>query len=275
VVRPADAFKQRRVCSQTAGRLGGASAPRHIRRGPPRPTRRPRMANVSGACRAQEPVTRPPSGRGAEDGSFGLRLLAGVFVVECFCGCDGRRRDSRTCALWDRVFARPGQTDPGWPKKVSRRVQEPVALPPSGRGAEGERFGLGLLAGVFVVECFCGCDGRRRDSRTCALWDRVFARPGQTDAGWPKKVSRRAQESVTCPPSGRGAEGDGFGLRLLAGVFVVEGFAGCDGRRRNPRTCALWDRVFARPGQTDAGWPEKVSRRAQEPVTHLSSGRGA
>ena len=52
VARPADASKQRRVCSQTAGRLGGASAPRHTRRGPPRPTRRPGMANVSGACRA-------------------------------------------------------------------------------------------------------------------------------------------------------------------------------------------------------------------------------
>jgi len=205
VARPADASKQRRVCSQPAGRLGGASAPRHIRRGPPRPTRRPRMANVSGACRAQEPVTRLPSRR----------------------------------------------------------------------GAEGDGFGLRLLAGVFVTEGFAGCDGRRGDSWTGALWDRVFARPGQTDAGWPKKVSRRVQESVTRLPSGRGAEGDGFGLRLLAGVFVTEGFAGCDGRRGDPRTCALWDRVFARPGQTDAGWPEKVSRRAQEPVTHLSSGRGA
>ena len=135
VARPADASKQRRVCSQTAGRLGGASAPRHIRRGPPRPTRRPGMANVSGACRAQESVTRLPSGRGAEGDGFGLRLLAGVFVTEGFAGCDGRRRDPWTCALWDRVFGRPGQTDAGWPKKVSRRVQELVTRLPSGRGA--------------------------------------------------------------------------------------------------------------------------------------------
>nr|MBP7164934.1 hypothetical protein [Bacillota bacterium] len=159
-----------------------------------------------------------------------------------------RRQNPRTCALWDRVFARPGQTGAGWPKKVSRRVQEPVTRLPSGREPEGDGFGLGLLAGVFVVEGFAGCDGRRRDPRTCPLWDRVFACPGQTDAGWPEKVSRRVQEQVTRPRSGRGAEGDGFGLRLLAGVFVVECFCGCDGRRRDPRTCPLWDRVFARPG---------------------------
>ena len=147
---------------------------------------------------------------------------------------------------------------------MSRRVQEPVTRLPSGREPEGDGFGLGLLAGVFVVDGFAACDGRRQDLRTCALWDRVFARPGQTDAGWLEKVSRRAQEPVTRVPSGREPEADRFGLRLLAGVFVTEGFAGCDGRRGDSWTGALWDRVFARPGQTDAGWPKKVSRRVQE-----------
>ena len=54
--------------------------------------------------------------------------------------------------------------------------------------------------------------------RACALWDRVFARPAQTDAGWPKKVSRRVQEAITDDPARAEAMNHCWGPCALAGV---------------------------------------------------------
>ena len=90
--------------------------------------------------RVQDPVTDLTASREAEAGSVGPRALAGMFATACFAGPAGRRGASRTCTLWDRVFARPGQTDAGWPKKVSRRVQDPAADLPTGRQADGMRW---------------------------------------------------------------------------------------------------------------------------------------
>ena len=115
----------------------------------------------------------------------------------------------------------------------------------------------------------------RRDPRTCALWARVSEGPGQTDTGWPKKVSRRVQDAPADLGAGRRAEGDRFGPRLLAAVFAATRLTA---RRvgRGPRlTCALWARVSKGPGQTDTGWPKKVSRRVQDAPAHLGAGGGA
>jgi len=67
---------------------------------------------------------------------------------------------------------------------------------------------------------------RRRLPRTCTRWARVFGGPVQTDSGWPKKVSRRVQEASAILRAGGGAQGDCFGLSLLAGVLAAAGFAG-------------------------------------------------
>ena len=87
------------------------------------------------------------------------------------------------------------QTDAGWPKKVSRRVQDAPADLGAGSGVEGDRLGPSLLAAVFAAARFIGRGVGRRPSRTCALWARIFEGPVQTDAGCPKKVSRRVQDA--------------------------------------------------------------------------------
>jgi len=158
---------------------------------------------------------------------------------------------------------------------VSRRVQDSVADLPTGREAEAGSVGPRALAGMFATAGFAGPAGRRGASRTCTLWDRVFACPGQTDAGWPKKVSRRVQDSVADLPAGTEAEAGSVGPRALAGTFATAGFAEPAGRGGASRTCTLWDRVFACPGQTDAGSPKKVSRRVQDPAADLPTGRQA
>ena len=101
---------------------------------------------------------------------------------------------------------------------MSRRVQDSVADLPTGRKAEAGRVGPHALAGMFATACFAGPAGRRGASRTCTLWDRVFARPGQTDAGWPKKVSRRVQDPAADLPMGREADG----MRWAEGMRWIE-----------------------------------------------------
>ena len=49
---------------------------------------------------------------------------------------------------------------------------------------------------VYDVGVLCQPVGQ-----TCRRESRVFAKPGQTDAGWPKEVSRRAQEAFSDPPA--------------------------------------------------------------------------
>ena len=109
---------------------------------------------------------------------------------------------------------------------MSRRVQDPVTDLTASREAEAGILGPHALAGMFATAGLAGPAGRRGASRTCTLWDRVFARPGQTDAGWPKKVSRRVQDPVTDLTASREAEAGSVGPRALAGMFVTAGFAG-------------------------------------------------
>ena len=60
---------------------------------------------------------------------------------------------------------------------MSRRVQDPVADLTAGREAEAGSLSPRALAGLFATAGFGGRPGRGGASRTCALWDRVFARP--------------------------------------------------------------------------------------------------
>ena len=62
-------------------------------------------------------------GGGVKGNHFGPSFLAGVVVIAGFAGRCVGRRPSRTCALWARLSEGPVQTDTGWSKKVSRRVQ--------------------------------------------------------------------------------------------------------------------------------------------------------
>jgi len=103
------------------------------------------------------------------------------------------------------------QTDAGCPKKVSRRVQDAPADLGAGSGVEGDRLGPSLLAAVFAAARFIGRGVGRRPSRTCALWARISEGPVQTDAGCPKKVSRRVQEAPADLGAGSGVEGDRLG----------------------------------------------------------------
>ena len=80
---------------------------------------------------------------------------------------------------------------------MSRRVQEAITDDPARAEAMNHCWNPCALAGVFVAKDFVRRNTYQRDPRACALWDRVFARPAQTDAGWPKKVSRRVQEAIT------------------------------------------------------------------------------
>ncbi|MBP7165200.1 MAG: hypothetical protein KBB15_06050, partial [Firmicutes bacterium] len=168
--------------------------------------------------RAQVRVAGLPTRREADGDPLDLRALAGVLLDEGFAACSDRRRLRRAYALWARFFGGPGQTDVGWPKKVSRRAQVRVAGLPTRREADGDPLGLRALAGALLDEGFAACSDRRRLRRACALWARFFGGPGQTDAGWPKKVSRRAQVRVAGLPTRREADGDSLGLRALAGA---------------------------------------------------------
>ena len=108
---------------------------------------------------------------------------------------------------------------------------------------------------------------RRWVPRTCALWARISGAPVSSDTGWPKKVSRRAQAPISGDPAYAEVCGDCFAPGSLAGVFVTMDSAGLEGRRRAPRTCALWARISGAPVSSDTGWPKKVSRRAQAPIS--------
>jgi len=130
-------------------------------------------------------------------------------------------------------------------------------------GPRGYCLGPGALAGVVSNAGFAQRSSAGTSPRTCALWARVSGRPGQTDAGWPKKVSRRVQEAASDDTAHPGPRGDCLVPRALAGVVPNAGFAQRSSAGTLPRTCALWARVSGGPGQTDAGWPKKVSRRVQ------------
>ena len=78
---------------------------------------------------------RHPAHHAAKDDSASPRVLAAVLALADFSMPLCHRRNPRACALRARVLATPGQTEAGWPKKVSHRVQAPTRLDPRHAGS--------------------------------------------------------------------------------------------------------------------------------------------
>ena len=172
---------------------------------------------------------------GVKAGCLGAGVLAGVFVAAGLACRDGRRTSPPTCALWARIFEGPGSTDSGWPKKVSRRLQDATPFDLVRPAVNAGCLGAGVLAVVFVVAGFACRDGRRTSPPTCALWARIFKGPGSTDSGWPKKVSRRLQEPTPFDLVPPGVNAGYLGAGVLAGCSVAEGSVRRRGRRQPTR----------------------------------------
>ena len=109
---------------------------------------------------------------------------------------------------------------------MSRRAQDAVIDSLGLAMAGGDCFATCALPGVFVVAGFAPRDGRRWLSPSCTLWVRISRVPGQTETGWPKKVSRRAQDAIIDDHPRPEVDGDCFGPCLLAAVFAAMGYAG-------------------------------------------------
>ena len=88
---------------------------------------------------------------------------------------------------------------------MSHRVQAPTPRDPTCPQASRDRFGPCVLAAVFALADFSTPLGHRRNPRACALRARVLATPGQTEAGWPKKVSHRVQAPTRLDPKHAGS----------------------------------------------------------------------
>ncbi len=101
---------------------------------------------------------RHPAHHAAKDDSASPRVLAAVLALADFSMPLCHRRNPRACALRARVLATPGQTEAGWPKKVSHRVQAPTRLDPRHAGSGSVPARVSQLANpgaknmpVFVV----------------------------------------------------------------------------------------------------------------------------
>ena len=103
----------------------------------------------------------------------------------------------------------------------------------------GDCLGPGALAGVVPNAGFAQRSSARTSPWTCALWARVFGGPGQTDAGWPKRVSRRVQAAAIDDTAHPEPRGDCLGPGALAGVVPmrVSPSEAAPERRRGPVPC--------------------------------------